>query len=52
MKEQLNKRGFAEDEELLSVLSDLMNEITSGMISRVLAEWDQRLWLCLLMEGE
>jgi hypothetical protein len=52
MKEQLKGRGFAEKKELLSVLSELMSEAPPDMIVRVFADWNQRLRLCLLMDGE
>jgi hypothetical protein len=51
MKESLKERSFAEHEEPLTMLSELMNEIPPGMISWVFADWGQRLRLCLLMEG-
>jgi hypothetical protein len=40
------------EEEPLSVPSELMSEILSDMILRVFADWNRRLRLCLLMEGE
>jgi hypothetical protein len=52
MKEQLKERSFAEEEELLSVLSELMSEIPLGIILPVFAGWDRKLRHCLLMEGE
>jgi hypothetical protein len=52
MKEQLKGGSFAEEEELLSVLSELMSAIPPDMILRVFADWDRRLRRCLLMEGE
>jgi hypothetical protein len=52
MKEQLKGRGFAEEEELLSMLSEPMSEIPPNMILRVFANGDRRLQRCLLMEGE
>jgi hypothetical protein len=48
-KEQLKGRSFAEEEELLSVLSELMSEIPPGMIVRVFADRNRRLWPRLLM---
>jgi hypothetical protein len=47
MKEQLKGRSFAEEEGLSSVLSELTSEIL-----RVFADWNRRLRLCLLVEGE
>jgi hypothetical protein len=52
MKKQLIGSIFAEGKELLSVISDPMNEIPPDMILRVFADWDRRLRCCLLMEGE
>jgi hypothetical protein len=52
MKEQLKRSNVAEEEELLSVLSDLMSEIPPDIILRVFVDWDGRLWRCLLIEGE
>jgi hypothetical protein len=52
MKEQLKGRSFAEEEELLSVLSAFMSEIPCDMVLRVFADWNRRLRLCLLMKGE
>jgi hypothetical protein len=52
MKEQLKGRGFAEEKEILSVLSGLMSEAPPDMIVRVFADWNQRLRLCLLMDRE
>jgi hypothetical protein len=52
MKEQLKRRRFAEEEELSSVLSELMGEIQHCMLLRVFADWNRRLQLCILMEGE
>jgi hypothetical protein len=34
------------------VLSELISKIPPDMIVRVFADWNRRLWLCLLMEGE
>jgi hypothetical protein len=42
MKKQLKGRNFA-DEELLSVLSELMSEIRPEVILRVFADWDRQL---------
>jgi hypothetical protein len=52
MKEQLKGRSLTEEEELLSVLSELMSEIPPDMIFRVFAHWDRGSRRCLLMEGE
>jgi hypothetical protein len=52
MKEQLKGRSFTEEEEFLSVFSELMNEIPLDMIMRVFADWDRGLRLWLLIEGE
>jgi hypothetical protein len=52
MKEQLKERNFAEEEELLSVLSEPISEIPSDLILRGFADWDRRLRVCPLMEGE
>jgi hypothetical protein len=52
MKERLRERSFAEEEELASVLSELISEIPPDMTPRVFADWNRRLWLCLLIEGE
>jgi hypothetical protein len=49
MKEQLNGKSFAEEEELLLVHSQHMNEIPPDMILRVLAKRDRPLRCCLLM---
>jgi hypothetical protein len=38
MKEKLNERHFAEEEEILSVLSELMSEIPPDVILRVFAD--------------
>jgi hypothetical protein len=35
----LKERYFAEEKELLSVISELMNEIQPDMILRVFADW-------------
>jgi hypothetical protein len=51
MKEQLKRSRFAEEEELSSVLSELMGEIQHRTILRVFADWNRRLRLCILMEG-
>jgi hypothetical protein len=45
------RRSFAETEEILSVFSELMCEIPPDMILQVFANWNRRLWLCLLKEG-
>jgi hypothetical protein len=50
--EALKRRTFAEEEELLSVLSELMSETPPDMILPVLADWNRRVWLCVLMEGK
>jgi hypothetical protein len=50
MKEHLKEKSFAEEEELLSVLSELVSEIPPDMIVRVSADWDRQ--RCLLMEGQ
>jgi hypothetical protein len=52
MKEQLKGRSFAEEEELSSVLSELISEIPLDMIVLVFADWNRRLRLCRLMDGE
>jgi hypothetical protein len=52
MKEQLKGRSFAEEEELASALSELMSKSPPDMILRVFADWNRRLWLCLLMKRE
>jgi hypothetical protein len=52
MKEQPKGRGFGEEEELLSVLSEFINEIPPDMPLRVFADWNRRGRFCLLMEGE
>jgi hypothetical protein len=52
MKEQLKERSFADDEELLSVLSEFMSGILSDMILRFFASSDRWLWRCLRMEVE
>jgi hypothetical protein len=52
MKEQLKGRSFAEEEELLFVLSDVMSEIPLDMILPVFADWDRQLRRCLLMLGK
>jgi hypothetical protein len=49
MKEQLKERSFAQEEELSSVLSELMSEIPPGMIVWVFAGRNRRLWPRLLM---
>jgi hypothetical protein len=48
----VEKKVFAEEEELSSVLSELMSEIQPNMILRAFAGWNRRPRLCLLMEGE
>jgi hypothetical protein len=52
MKEQLKGRSFAEEEQLLSVLSERMSEIPPDMILRLFADWNRRLPLCLPIDGE
>jgi hypothetical protein len=52
INKQLKGRSFAGGEERLSVLSELMGEISPGMIVRVFADWNQKLRFCCLMEGE
>jgi hypothetical protein len=52
IKEQLKGRSFAEENELLSVFSELMSEIPPDMIFWVFADWHRRRRSCLLMEGE
>jgi hypothetical protein len=39
MKKQLERKSFAEQEELLSLPAGLMNEIPLDMILRVLVDW-------------
>jgi hypothetical protein len=51
MKEQLKGRSFAEEEELLSVLSELMSEIPLDMILRVCADWNRGRLRCHQMKG-
>jgi hypothetical protein len=51
MKEQLKRKSFAENEEVLSVPSVPMCEIPPEMILQVFANRNRRLWLCLLKEG-
>jgi hypothetical protein len=50
MKEQLKGRSFLEEEELLSVLSELMSEVPPDMILQVFVDWNRWLWRCLLTE--
>jgi hypothetical protein len=52
MKEQLKGRNFADEEELLSVLSGLTSEIPLDMILQVVADWNRRPRRCLLIQGE
>jgi histone-lysine N-methyltransferase SETMAR len=52
MKDELRGTTFAEEKELLAVLSERMSEILPDTILRVFADWDRWLWRCLLMEGE
>jgi hypothetical protein len=52
LKGQFKGRSFAEEEELLSALSEPINEIPSDMLLWVLAKWNQKVRLCLLMKGE
>jgi hypothetical protein len=52
MKEQLKGKNFAEEEELLLVLYNLMSRIPPDILFRVLADWDRRLRFCLLMGVE
>jgi hypothetical protein len=52
MKGQLKGRRFLEKEELFLVLSEFMSEIPPDMIVRFVADWNRRLWLCILAEGE
>jgi hypothetical protein len=52
MKEQLKGTSFAEDEEFLSVLSELMSDGPLDRILRVFADWNRRLPRCCLMAGE
>jgi hypothetical protein len=49
-KEHLKGRSFAEEEELLSVLSELMSEIPPDISLRVFADGNRRLRLCILIE--
>jgi hypothetical protein len=51
LKEQLKTRSYAEEEEVLSVLSELMSEIPPDMISRALFDWDRWLRLYILIKG-
>jgi hypothetical protein len=51
-EKRFEKKDFAKEEELCSVLSELMSEIPPDMILRVFADWNGRLQLCLLIEGE
>jgi hypothetical protein len=48
LRERLKERSFAEEEDLLSVLSELMSKFPSDMILRVFADWDRPLRHCLL----
>jgi hypothetical protein len=52
MKEQVKGWSIAEEQELLSVLSEVMSEIPPDMILWVFGDWNQTLWFCLLMEGK
>jgi hypothetical protein len=52
MKEQLKERSFADEEEVLPVPSGLISEIPPDMSLRVFADWNRRLRLCLVIEGE
>jgi hypothetical protein len=52
MKRQSKGMSFAEEEELSSVLSELLSEILPDIILRVVAEWNQRPRLYLLIEGD
>jgi hypothetical protein len=40
IKEELKGRSFAEEEYLLSVLSELMSDIPPDMIMRVFTDWN------------
>jgi hypothetical protein len=40
MKEQLKITNFAEEEELISALSELVSEISPDMVLRVFADWN------------
>jgi hypothetical protein len=50
MNKQLKGRSFAEDGELLSMLSEQISEIPPDMILQVFTDWDRRIRRCLLME--
>jgi hypothetical protein len=40
MKDQLKGRSFADEEDLFSVLSELISEIRPDIILRVFTDWD------------
>jgi hypothetical protein len=52
IKEQLKGRSFAEDKELLLAFSELISAILPHMIVLAFADWNRKLRLCLLKEGQ
>jgi hypothetical protein len=52
MEEQLKGMSIAEEEELLSVLSEFMSVISPDMILCVFSDWNPRLRFCLLTQGK
>jgi hypothetical protein len=51
-KEQLKGKSFAEEENLLSVLSGFMNEIPPDVILSVFTGWARQPQRCLLVKKE